>query len=332
MRLKSFTANSMKDAMKMVRDALGEDAIIIATREQNGGKSVRVTAAIEDDAFHVKQSDNEADWLYDDDDDEASVIEELTETMLRHSVPEEVSENIISCATIMGLEEPRIALLSALENLYQFSPLPVKASAKPIMLVGPPGAGKTLAVAKLAARCAMNGLTPSVITTDTVRAGGIEQLEAFTRLMKVDLLKAESAEELTDNLQASQEADQIIIDTAGANPFDNDAVRKLARFAGVDDMDIILTLPAGGDSDECGEVARIFASIGAKSFLPTRTDVARRLGGILSAAHLGGLSFADMSNTAKVAEGLVPLTPKRLTQLLMPRAEDSVIHKVKKAG
>ena len=47
MRLKSFTAKSMRDAMQMVREALGEDAIIVATREENGGSSVRVTAAVE---------------------------------------------------------------------------------------------------------------------------------------------------------------------------------------------------------------------------------------------------------------------------------------------
>ncbi|HOO52259.1 MAG TPA: hypothetical protein PLK94_13320, partial [Alphaproteobacteria bacterium] len=49
MRLKSFYAKTMTEAMQLVREALGEDAIIIATREENGGKSVRVTAAIEDD-------------------------------------------------------------------------------------------------------------------------------------------------------------------------------------------------------------------------------------------------------------------------------------------
>jgi len=33
MRLKSFSAKTMKDAMRQVRDTLGEDAIIVATRE-----------------------------------------------------------------------------------------------------------------------------------------------------------------------------------------------------------------------------------------------------------------------------------------------------------
>ena len=48
MRLKSFYAKTMTEAMQMVRENLGEDAIIVATREENGGKAVRVTAAVDD--------------------------------------------------------------------------------------------------------------------------------------------------------------------------------------------------------------------------------------------------------------------------------------------
>ena len=47
MRLKSFYAKTMTEAMQMVRETLGEDAIIVATREEKGGKAVRVTAAVE---------------------------------------------------------------------------------------------------------------------------------------------------------------------------------------------------------------------------------------------------------------------------------------------
>ena len=47
MRLKSFYAKTVTEAMQMVREMLGEDAIIVATREEKGGKAVCVTAAIE---------------------------------------------------------------------------------------------------------------------------------------------------------------------------------------------------------------------------------------------------------------------------------------------
>lgn len=307
----------------MVREALGEDAIIVATREENGGRTVRVTAAIENDRETPETPTSADEWLYADDDDEMTVVEEITETMLRHAVPENVLDQVVSCATVMGLEEPREAMTGVLESLFSFMPLPSAAYPLPIMLIGPPGAGKTLAAAKMAARGAMNGLNVAVITTDTVRAGGVEQLAAFTRLMNIDLKKASSVAELKERLLACRGADQIIIDTAGVNPFDPEAIKGVARMIGVAEMDPVLALPAGTDADESGEIARVFATIGARQLLSTRIDTARRLGGLLAAAQQGGLSFADISDTAKVADGLTPLTATRLTRILMPRAEDA---------
>lgn len=307
----------------MVREALGEDAIIVATREENGGRTVRVTAAIEADRETPEAPTNADEWLYADDDDEMTVVEEITETMLRHAVPENVLDQVVSCAAVMGLDEPHEAMTGVLESLFSFMPLPSGAYPLPIMLIGPPGAGKTLAAAKMAARGALNGLNVAVITTDTVRAGGVEQLAAFTRLMNIDLKKAASPTELKEKLLSCRGADQIIIDTAGVNPFDPEAIKGLARMIGTVEMDPVLALPAGTDADESGDIARVFAMIGARQLLSTRIDTARRLGGLLSAAQQGGLGFADISDTAKVADGLTPLTATRLTRILMPRAENA---------
>lgn len=337
MRLKSFTANSMKDAMQMIRDTLGENAIIVATREENGGKTVRVTAAIDKDTEATMprplQEINQDEWMMDQGLDPTTAAEEITDILIRHAVPDEVMESIIATVSMMGMDDPLSALNGALQQLFEFKPLPTKSYGKPLILVGPPGAGKTLAAAKIAARGALSGAKVAVITTDTIRAGGVEQLEAFTRLMKIDLKKASTPQDVKARLTEIRGADQIIIDTAGVNPFDPESVKLLARIIGVADMDPVLVLPAGMDADESGDVARVFAMVGARALLPTRVDVARRLGSLLSAAQLGGLSFTEVSNTAKVADGLSPLSARRLTQLLMPRAVTATMtNAARKAG
>jgi flagellar biosynthesis protein FlhF len=360
MRLKSFYANNMTEAMKMVRDALGEDAIIIATREEDGGKSVRVTAAIEPERMSVGAGASEPEyvspmddndgteeramlnelniderspafeignegvagadsWLqHDDEDDESAVVEELTEVMLRHSVPEEVTDQVISCATVLGMSDPYLALSSAIEHLFTFKPIQARPLKKPIMLVGAPGVGKTLTSAKLAARAVMNNLSAAVITTDTLRAGGIEQLQAFTRILKVPLIKATSPAALAKAIDQSKGLDQIIIDTGGANPFNKDDMKTLALLAAAADIEPILVMGAGADANESGEIARIFSTMGVRRMVTTRLDVARRLGGLLNAAHEGGLSFAEMSDTPQVADGLQGLSPKKMSKILMP--------------
>jgi len=342
MRLKSFTAKNTKEAMQMVREELGEDAIIVATREEKnavGGRQVQITAAIERDGYYADRSEESVpelsefdeepneDWLYNDDDNEAMVIEEVTETLLRHGVPDEVLEQIVSHAAVLGIDEPRLAMLSALESLFRFHPLPITANQKPFMMIGPPGSGKTLAVAKIAARSAMNDLNVAVITTDTQRAGGVEQLSAFTDLMDIELKIAKNATELKERILETKNFDQVIIDTAAANPFNTENIKSLAQLIGAVDLEPVLVIPANTHAEEAGETAQIFANIGATRLLPTRVDVSRRLGSLLTAAYKGGLVFADASATARVADGLSQLDAKRLTQLLMPRAEAANIHK-----
>lgn len=322
MRLKSFYAKTMTEAMQMVRDTLGDDAVIVASREQRDG-SIHVTAAIEPN-FEVSQPGQSAggdDWLqYDDEDEESAIAEEITEAMLRHNVPEDVMDNIISCATVVGIDDPGEALVAAIEHLFQFSPLPSGKQKTAHMMVGMPGSGKTLAVAKMAARSAMNGLTVGVISCDTVRAGGVEQLGAFTKLLKIDLKRAGDPAQLKQALSALQGCDQILIDTPGINPFNKEDVKMLARLMNVGPITPHLALQAGTDTEECSELARVFSTIGVQSMIPTRIDIARRLGGLLAAAHSGNLTFADASNTPKVAAGLTNLSPQGLSRLLMPHA------------
>jgi flagellar biosynthesis protein FlhF len=96
-------------------------------------------------------------------------------------------------------------------------------------------------------------------------------------------------------------------------------MKSMARWMAAGDIEPILTLAAAGDAEESGEMARIFSALGVRRFVPTRLDIARRLGGLLSAAQHGGLSFADASISASVANGFEPLSPRRLAGYFFPK-------------
>lgn len=321
MRLKTFTANTMSEAMELVKNALGEDAIIVATNEDHG--AVQLTAAIEP-AFEVGSNGRGAlndDWLqYDEEEETAAVAEELTEVMLRHGVPEDIMDHIVSCATVAGLEKPSVALVAALEHIFHFRPLPQGKHDKPLIFVGPPGSGKTLAIAKAAARATMDGRRVSVITYDTVRAGGIEQLEAFTRLLNIDLKQATNPEDVPFMAEDLFGYDQILIDSPGTNPFNNEDLKTTARVISRGNFEPHLVMPSGIDSEESADIARSFSSIGVQSMITTRLDLSRRFGSILTAAHNGSFAFADASKTPQVADGFIEMSPKSLTGLLIPAA------------
>lgn len=364
----------MREAMNQVKEHLGEDAIIVTTRDIGGGK-VRITAAIEQEnrygidlpEFELEDDEGEeitpdtpspddiqieniasnyawrpppiedeideeddylAQWLEDTEENleavpdqinnQDEIVENVTDAMIRHRFPVSVSEKIITAVTLSEKTNMRDALAEAIETLFDFDPLPVEPSDKPIILVGPPGAGKTLNTAKLATRAVQNGLKPVVITTDIVRAGGLEMLSTFLDILDLPLYDASSPAELKSLIEEHKDADQILIDTGGLNPFDPHEMKDLAKLLRVADMNSVLVLPGGGDAEESGEMALTFELLGVKKIYPTRLDFARRLGGVMAAADRGALSFAGASHTHKIPDGILDLTPKVLADLLMP--------------
>lgn len=309
MRLKTFTAPSMAEAMQLVKTHLGSDAIIVSTQKGDGGLGVRITAAIEaaEDEDHYDQFDDEADPL-----------DEIADALAHHNVPGELADRLTRAAGSLDADEPLLALAGALDQHFKFQPLPV-AGRRPIMLIGMPGAGKTVTTAKLATRAVMNRRPVNVITTDTQRAGGYEQLHAFTRLLEIDLQRAGTPGELRDAAAAARPDALVLVDCAGGNPFDPEEATRQRKLISAIEAEVVLVMAAGSDPLDAAELAQAYAAIGARRLLATRLDIARRLGGILSAASAGRLAFAEVGIGANVAEGLGPLNPVSLARLLLPK-------------
>ncbi len=305
----------MTEAMRQIKDALGEDAIIVSSRDGPGG-SVRVTAAVEQQnpSFdEVLEAEDHGAGQYSGEE----IIELVTDALLKHRVPGMVSEKIVAAAIIQATGDPQEALQRALEKTFTFMQ-PAKRPARPIMLVGPPGAGKTLMAAKLAAKAVMDGHRPAVITTDIQRAGGIEQLSAFLNILNLPLGQAQDPKSLKLALAEAKGASHVIVDTGGLNPFDPQEMKTLARLMASAEMDAALVLPAGVDAEESAEIALTFEILGVRRLIPTRLDFARRIGGILSAADRGGLAFAEASHTPQVANGILALDAAALSNIILP--------------
>ena len=57
MRLKTIHARTMQEAMELVRDQMGAEAIIVATHEDEGTRGVRVTAASDSDDRDIPEAE-----------------------------------------------------------------------------------------------------------------------------------------------------------------------------------------------------------------------------------------------------------------------------------
>ena len=319
MRLKTFSAPSMAEAMKMVKEHFGEDAIIVSSQKGDGGLGVRVTAAIE-----PRDDDYDDDWDAFGEEDAIDPFDAISEALAHHGVPPDLMDKILRTASGIEIEDANLALAGAFDQHFRFAPLPAATSGRSIVLVGMPGAGKTVTTAKLATRAIMAKEKVHVITTDTVRAGGFAQLEAFTRLLGLRLMSADTPEQLRDTVTACPIGEQIIVDCAGGNPFDDRDFQKQADLLSAIDAEVALVMAAGGDPLEAGEIAEAYRDMGARRLVVTRIDVARRLGAVLNAAAVGRLTLSEVGVGANVADGLKPINPVSLARLLLPQETEEV--------
>lgn len=314
MRLKSYTAPSMAEAMQLVRRELGDDAIIVSTQRAAGAKGVRITAALEpqdvDDAITAMLSGHSG----------SSAAEAVRQALVQHGTPQRIVDRLVNAARTTELDDPALACAAALEAGFVFASLPEQSAPRPFLLVGPPGAGKTLAVAKLAARSALKQRQVGVITADKMRAGAVEQLAAFTRILDIELGTARGPESLQRCVEGTHGlCDLVFIDSPGLNPFKQSDMDYLTSLIEAADVEPILVLAAGGDSTEAAEIAEAFGSVGATRLIATRLDMTRRLGAIIAAADAAQLMFCEVSSNPHVANGLSPITPVSMARLLLPQ-------------
>lgn len=316
MRLRTYSAKSTAEAMEKVRSELGENAIIVGNRRGPGGRGVQITAAVDEkeEDLHVIASLTEEDFPA-----PAEISEIVRAALAFHGVPPGLLNRLIKALSELNTDDPTVAMAGALDIGFNFEPLPVKRGHKPLMLIGPPGSGKTLCTAKLATRAKLEGMPTEVFSADSLRAGGRDQLAAFTNILGLELVTADTPSQLNDRLATGKQTALKVIDTPGINPYDDTEMEMLYDLVKSSNVEPVIVLAAGGDPLETAEIANGFAGLGAKRLLVTRLDVTRRLGGILAAADAAHLSFGEASATAQVANGLATFNPVALARLIVPQ-------------
>jgi flagellar biosynthesis protein FlhF len=314
MRLRTFTAPSIGEAMRQVRTALGDDAVILSTEQV--GKEVKLTAAI-DAATAAPVTSTAAAFVA------AESTDDLESALRYHGVPKALADRLLATAGDLEGGSPQQALTAALRAQFDFKPLTDRKPAKPILLAGLPGAGKSATLAKLAARAKVNGWAATAITCDLAKAGAIEQLATYAKALEIPAYRAKDAATLRKAVAKADADGPILIDTLGTNPLKEGDLTRLRELAEAASAEIVLVMAAGGDVVESAELAAGYAETGATRLVATKIDVARRYGGILAAADAGRLAFAGLGTSPEIASGLGTLRADQLCRLILPasRAE-----------
>lgn len=187
-----------------------------------------------------------------------------------------------------------------------------------IALVGPTGAGKTTTAAKLAVRAGAFGAAQvGLITIDTYRVAGMEQLATYAELADVPFEVVYDASEVDAARKRMSHCDVVIVDTPGRSPGASELTERWRSLLDAFEPDEVhLVIPATLRADLALHVARAYcmtrAHRGATHLLLTKLDEVPRDSGIADLALSLELPARWITDGQDVPTDLKPGVPRIL--------------------
>ena len=373
MKARSFFAETSREALRQVKDALGPDAVILANRRVEGGVEIvamggKEIARFNGDSGSAAKRQNAADQATAAR-KVAAVPEKPVASPPQNAAPDITTQSLVAeIKMLRGLVEEQLAGLawgesqrrepakakllrlmlnagfSALLSRQVLEKMPagcdfekglkwIKAAlahnlriatdADNIVdrggvyaLVGPTGVGKTTTTAKIAARCVVkHGADKlALLTTDSYRIGGHEQLRIYGRLLGVTVHAVKDAEDLRLTLAELRHKHMVLIDTLGVGQRDQVVLEQEAMLGGCGaDIRRMLLLNATCNGSTLDDVVRAFHGDSAYGCIITKMDEAVNLGVVLDTVVRNRLLLHFVANGQKVPEDLHPANAPNLT-------------------
>lgn len=174
-------------------------------------------------------------------------------------------------------------------------------------IVGPTGVGKTTTTAKLAARYVMKHGTDKIglITTDSYRIGGHEQLRIYGKILGVMVHSVKDEADLKIALRELKNKHTILIDTVGVSQRDK-MVEEQIKMLSNKQLNIkkLLCLNATNTGDTLMDVIKAYRGQGLSGCVMTKIDEAITLGNVLDVMIREKLKLHYVTNGQRVPEDL----------------------------
>jgi flagellar biosynthesis protein FlhF len=216
----------------------------------------------------------------------------------------------------------RAALTVEIQDSFRVDPAVGITGAGPriVALVGPPGAGKTATIAKLAVKYGLTTKKPSLlISLDTLRVAASEQLRWYASILGINFQIVETNRALAQTLEEHKGKDLIFIDTPGFTATDLEGGCEAAEFlAGRDDIQKHLVLPASMRSSDLARTSSAYDIFRPSHLIFSRMDETSTFGPLLCEAVSSGRPISFLTTGQRVPEDLEPADKTSLSSRLLP--------------
>jgi flagellar biosynthesis protein FlhF len=372
MKLKSFFANTIEEAIRLARHELGPDAMLVNSKrtgveaqhlgfyevvvcgesQESGAKSAaHRTERVHDGGHNGGQPGKDGSWavaaslpvdrLSQDVSELKQRMEKLALTFARSGrgmasvafdpelsrafttltdveLDTELAYDVVGKVTSPISEATLRAELAKLVSVDSQLGLG-GALARVVVLVGPPGAGKTSALVKLAVQYGLAaGKTVQVLTTDTYRIAAADELRSYAAILGIGCQVVETPGALTQAIDECRRKDLILVDTPGLCRSEMEACEDLAKLLATHPgLDTHLVLPASMRAADLRRVSEQYSVFQPGKLLFTRMDETETVGPILSLSVRMGKPVSFFSRGQRIPEDLEPATADLLLDLML---------------
>jgi flagellar biosynthesis protein FlhF len=328
MKLKSYFSATVEAAMELARKELGEDALLVNARPST--PETRYLGAYEV-VFGLLPPQPAAPPL-------AAVSAsgndpfraELDE--LRRQIDRLTFSGVDTAASAPPISQPQPdelspALATQLEQGLRLDQLfrtdsdlgRPDAAQTVVALVGPPGAGKTTTLIKLAARFGLaQGKSTQILTADVNRIAAADQLRTLAAILGIPCEVVDTPLALSQQLELHSMKDLILIDTPGFAFREMEDTWELAGLLSTHpQIETHLVLSASMKPTDMSRVLDSYAVFRPSKLIFTHVDETARYGALVSEAATRDLPISFLCTGQRIPDDIEAATVRRLTDLVL---------------
>jgi flagellar biosynthesis protein FlhF len=355
MRLKSYFSGTVEAAMDLARRELGEDALLVnarpSTPETRSLGAFEVVfglpeGAREMDAPPPRALSPDTGFPAGPQDRLAREVAEVKRQIERidqflrfpRPLPAAGSQESELYARLVEAElEPALARQvaegTAIEELFATDATlgcrgaveSSSAGRAVVALIGPPGAGKTTTLIKLAATHGLASRRPAqILSIDVCRIAAADQLRSLAAILGIGCEIVETPGALAQAIEEHRNKDYIFIDTPGYASAEmaetGDARGLAALFASHPEIDTHLVLVASMKPLDLARTVDRYQMFSPHKLIFTRLDETESFGALINESARRSLPISFLSAGQAIPDDLEPASKERLAARVLGRA------------
>ncbi len=249
------------------------------------------------------------------------IFERLTDIEVRENVALQAIGTVMAQNNATNMRQAVLAIRKFLcEKMPVSSPIIKKEHRQVFGFVGPTGVGKTTTVAKLATSSKLlYDADVLLISADTYRVGGAEQLQRIGAIANIPCEVVYSAQELRQLMKREAQREMIFIDTVGRSPSSTAQIQEIRGYMEAAEPDnTFLLLNSSLSESSLVHVVKRFGVIKPTHLILTKLDEMLAPGPLLSALYQIALPLGYFTTGQVIPDDIERGSAERLAEMVLP--------------